>query len=443
MSGSQTEGATGRQTPSDATILLREGDPPNAYSFYVLGLLCCVGALNFLDRQIITILLVPIKEELQVSDTAMGFVTGAAFAISYMLAVLPLAYLAERVQRRKLIACCISAWSLMTVFSGMVTSYAQMVVCRAGVAAGEAGADAPSHSMLSDFFPARWRARASAVLSLGHSLGIFLGLAVGGYLAATAGWRVAYIAVGAFGIVVALLVWTIREPRRGGRDPGMAHANPLPMVASLRVLWRIKSYRYAVIATAFQSIAGYSWIGWMPTLLIRIHHLDIATVGLWMGLAAGLGVAAGVLLSGVVVDGRVVREPRWYSWIPGGGSLVSIVFSIVVATAVDASLAIFAFIPFSIIRATWGPPTHALCQNLVGSHMRATSAAVLGLSSTFFGLGIGPIFVGVMNDLFNQRYGIDSIRYSLLIATIGFLLSAIFYFISSRYVRDDLARSRA
>src|SRR5216684_8826976 len=188
----------------------------SAYAYYVLAVLFVVYIFNFIDRQILAILLQPIKEDLKISDTALGFLTGFAFAVFYTFAGLPLARLADRWVRRSLIAISIAIWSVMTATSGLARGFTDLALARIGVGIGEAGATPPAHALLSDYFPPEKRATALALYASGIYVGVGLGFWLGGWINDAYGWRMAFFVVGLPGIAMALLVrFTVREPVRG------------------------------------------------------------------------------------------------------------------------------------------------------------------------------------------------------------------------------------
>ena len=256
-----------------------------AYPRYVLGLLFVAFVFNFIDRQILSILLEPIKKDLGVSDTAMGFLTGIAFALFYTFAGIPIARLADRRTRRTIIALGLAAWSAMTAASGIVRTFAELALARIGVGVGEAACSPPAHSLLADYFPPERRATALAIYSMGIYVGILFGFLIGGYMSQYFGWRQAFLVVGLPGLVLAVLVrFTVREP------PRMHFAAvPIPTGTAIRMLWDMRTFRHMAFGAALHSFAGYGIAAWAPAFLARVHHLGPAESGLWLGLISGVG----------------------------------------------------------------------------------------------------------------------------------------------------------
>ena len=248
---------------------MTEQDRPSpAYANYVLAVLFIAYVFNFVDRQIISILLQPIKEDLGVSDSAMGFLTGTAFALFYAPLGIPIARLADTRVRRTIIAIGTALWSAMTAASGLAQNFAQMALARVGVGIGEAALSPPAHSLLADYFPVERRATALSIYSMGIHIGILFGVLAGGWLEEYWGWRSAFVVVGLPGLLVAALVqFTIREPVRGAQEPGgLPAATELPSVREvLEALWAMRAFRFLSFAAALSAFSGYAFTTWAPT----------------------------------------------------------------------------------------------------------------------------------------------------------------------------------
>ena len=251
--------------------------PPNrqpaeftpAYSNYVLGVMFVAYVFNFVDRQIISILLEPIKKDLQVTDTLMGFLTGPAFAIFYATLGIPIARWADFGVRRSIIALGTAVWSLMTAASGFAQNFFQMSLARIGVGVGEAALSPPAHSLLADYFPVERRATALGIYSMGIHIGILFGVLAGGWLDEFWGWRRAFVVVGLPGLLVAAVVqFTVREPVR-------ATSGAMPSVREVvSFLWSLRSFRHLSFATGLVAFAGYAFATWAPTFLRRVHDMS-------------------------------------------------------------------------------------------------------------------------------------------------------------------------
>jgi MFS family permease len=416
-----------------------------AYSWYALGLLFVVYIFNFIDRQILGILAQPIKEELGLSDTQMGFMGGIAFAIFYTMLGVPIARLADKGVRRNILATCLTVWSLMTALCGFAQSFVQLLLCRIGVAAGEAGGSPPAHSMISDIFTRDSRATALGIYALGIPVGTMLGNLLGGWINDAFDWRTAFILVGLPGVLLALVVrFTLREPPRGMSE-GTAAARPdageaPPVLDVFAALWNRRSFRWMSIGAALHAFVGYGVGYWIPAFFIRSHDFtttEIGTALFWLGIPGMLG----TFLGGWLGDRLGRRDVRWYVWLPGLATLVSVPFAFWVYTNPDPWLALRVYAIPVFLGSFYLGPTFSLTQGLVGLRMRALAASILLFILNIIGLGLGPQFVGIASDLLAPSQGIESLRTALVIVLVFNVASTGFYLLASRTLGDDLARS--
>ncbi len=410
----------------------------------MLGVLVVVYAVNFIDRNILSVLLQPIKEELGVSDTAMGLLTGFAFAVFYTFAGIPIARLSDRGSRRAIMAVGIAFWSLMTAASGLAQSFWQLALARIGVGVGEASATPAAHSIISDYFPPERRTRALAIYNTGSSAGILFGLLLGGWLKETFGWRVAFAAVGLPGLLVAALVWlTVPEPRRGLSEERLDTGEAPRLRETLRFLVARRSYGHVAFAAALYACTGYGLLAWAPTFLVRVHGLGYAEVGWKLGLIIGVSSAVGVLIAGALCDRMALRDVRWLVWIPALSTWILAPFYAVFALAPDTNLALLAYIPVNLMAAVFGPPSYAIAQGLAQLRMRSMASAIMLFVINLIGLGLGPTLVGVLSDALEPRFGAESLRYALLIALALALWGTLHSVLAGRSLARDLARTAA
>jgi predicted MFS family arabinose efflux permease len=405
-------------------------------------MLSVVYAVNLMDRQLLAILLEPIKQDLAISDTALGFLTGFAFAIFYATAGIPIARVADRGSRRDVIAIGLVLWSIATAACGLARSFAHLAVARIGVSVGEAAGSPPAHSLISDYFPPERRATAIAIYTMGANVGIMLGLLLGGLLADLYGWRQTFFFIGLPGVALALLVrFTLREPPRGASEgrSDVGAAPPLPDV--LRYFMRLRTYRHVCIATALYNFASYGFLAWVPTFLIRVHDMSATEVGASIGPIAGLAGAAGTLTGGTLGDRLGRRDARWRMWLPAIGGLGTAPFLFAFLLIEDTSLAVLCYIPISYFGAMWSGPTYAIVQGLSKLRMRAMAAAILIFVLNLFGMGLGPQIVGVLNDLLHARFAEEAIRYSLLLVGLAKVWGSVHSFVGARSLRADLAHA--
>lgn len=409
---------------------------------YVLAVLVLVYAVNFIDRNLLPILLQPIKEELGASDAAMGLLIGFAFAVFYTLAGIPIARLADRGSRRDIMAIGIAFWSLMTAASGLVTSFAQLALVRIGVGVGEASATPAAHAMISDLFPPERRARALSIYSTGANFGVLFGLMLGGVIQQSLGWRAAFFLIGLPGVLIALLVrWTLPEPRRGESE-GLVDSGETPDIATtLRYLASLPTFRHLAASAGLYGITCYGLVAWAPTFLVRVHGLGPAETGFKTGLAIGISGAIGAVCAGVLTDRLVKRDRRWLVWIPAVSAVLQIPFHVFFALSPDANLAILALVPVNFLNGIFGPSSYTLTQGLAQVRMRAMASATLLFFLNLVGMGLGPTIVGQLNDVFAAAHGADAIRYSMLALLLANGWGIVHSLLATRTLEADLARA--
>jgi MFS family permease len=410
---------------------------------YVLGLLVVVYTFNFIDRQILAILLPAIKAEFGVTDTILGFLAGSAFALFYATLGVPIALLADRWNRRNLIALALAIWSGMTALSGVAANIVHLALARIGVGIGEAGCSPPAHSMISDLYGPGERSTAMGIFTLGISAGIMIAYLAGGWVAENIGWREAFLIVGLPGLVLALLVrFTVREPVRGQSDGKLDGTARPGIVGVARFLLRRKSFLHLAVGSGLASFIGYAVISFFPTFLFRSHGMNLSEIGVWLGIilgtAGGLGFAGG----GYVADKLGRRGQRYALWGVAGATMLAWVFHFPVFLVGNPHLALAFFVVPAIFANFYLATTFAQIQGLVGLRMRAVASALLLFILNSVGLGLGPLSAGVLSDMLESTFGAESMRYSLLlVAVVIGPWSAYHYFAAGRHIEADLARS--
>jgi MFS family permease len=407
----------------------------------VLGLLFAVYVVNFIDRQILAILLEPIKTELGVSDTAMGFLTGIAFALFYTVAGIPIARLADRSARRTVIAVGLAVWSGMTVLSGLARSFTQLALARIGVGIGEAACTPPAHSLLADYFPAERRGTALAVYGMGIHVGILFGFLVGGWMNELFGWRQALFVVGAPGLLLAIVVrLTVREPVRGAADGLVVVPEAVPFKDAVREVRSLRSLMHMTLGAGLHSFAGYALAGWGPAFLGRVHHMGSADIGTSLGLITGCAGAAGAILGGTLSERLARRDPRWTLWVPAIASTIEVPLLLASLLAPSRTTALVLLVPAVLAGAVWLGPLFGASQTLARPAMRAFTSAIMLFVVNLIGLGLGPQAVGVLNDVLGPRFGAEAIRYSLCLVGLTNLWAAAHFAWAARTFRADLTR---
>jgi predicted MFS family arabinose efflux permease len=406
---------------------------------YALSVLVVVYTFNFIDRQILSILLEPIKQDLGLSDSALGMLTGFAFALFYATLGIPIARFADRGNRRNLIALALTIWSGMTALSGLAQNFWHLLLARIGVGVGEAGCSPPAHSMIADYFPAENRATALGIYSLGIPFGILFGFIAGGWLNEFFGWRVAFFVVGIPGVLLALLVrYTLREPPRGMAEGRVAEAEQPTVMETFQFLWSKRSFRHMAVGGGLTAFVGYGVVTWVPSFLIRSYGMSTGDVGTYLGLILGIPGGIGIALGGYLADRYGARDTRWYLWVVA----VALIACVPLSFGVYLSATAFASLMFLIIPILLGnfyqATTFSQTQGLVSLRMRSVAAAVLLFILNIIGLGAGPQAVGILSDVLQPQYGDESLRYALLILSLVNVWSAYHYYLAGKYLKDDL-----
>ncbi len=413
------------------------------YKWYALGVLTAVYASSQVDRQIMGMLLQPIKLELGASDTQMGFLVGLTFAVFYATLGMPIAMLADRTNRRNIITAAITIWSGMTVLCGYAANFMQLALARVGVAVGEAGSTPPSHSIISDLFAPETRGTAMGVFALGVNIGLLLAYLVGGWLSENIGWRMTFVAVGLPGLLIAaLLYFTVSEPKRGASETAKGGSTSDDKAPAFRTvaayMWRVRSTRHLAIGAALAGFIGYGFTLWMPAFLMRSHGLSPTDVGLILALMTGLIGAMGTFTAGRLADVLSRRDERWRAWLVAAGKGGYVPFLAGVFIVDDLQTALILYIVPAFFGGFYLAPTFALIQSLVSLRMRALASSITLFILNIIGMGFGPQLVGIMSDWFAPEYGQHSLRMALLVLSFLNLWCAYHYLTAARTLRADI-----
>ena len=406
-----------------------------AYRRYALWLLLIIYTLNFLDRQVVNILAEPIKQELGLADWQLGMMTGLAFAAFYTVLGIPIARLAERKNRPLIIATSVAAWCAFTVLCGFAQNFWHLILARIGVGVGEAGCTPPAHSLITDYVPKEKRASAIAFYSIGTPLGTLVGMAMGGLVADAYGWRVAFMVAGAPGVVFAIIAaLTLVEPRKQlAADLAARAAQPIGFSAALAVLMAKKTFWLVALAAAIKAFIGYGQAPFTASFFFRNHTAELASLaaqfglksagflGLSLGLIAGTAGVAGAWLGGVIADRYGSKDIRAYVIAPALASVAAVPLYIAAINLPGAVPALILLVPYYLLGALWYGPVYATAQSIVDPAMRATTAAVLLFVINLIGLGLGPLGVGLLSDLFAGPMGMGSaegVRWALVVSAL-------------------------
>lgn len=409
------------------------------YKFVVLGLVFLHYTLNYMDRQIIAILSVPIQNELHLSDMQLGLLGGFAFALFYSTFAIPIALLADRSSRKRIMAVAIAVWSGFTALCGVATNFWQLFVFRLGVGIGEAGGVAPSYSLLSDYFPPNQRGRALAVISSGIPIGSALGLVLGGVVAEYYGWRMAFISVGLFGVLVAPMIWlVIREPVRGRYDNIGKPEAPQKIMDTFRCVAACPSFWLLSLGMGTGAMVLYGFGFWLPAFFQRSHDLSLQDTALLFGALVLIGGLLGNFLGGWFGDKLGSHKPQYYAYVPSIAFVVGLPLLIGALWVDNLPLAFFLFIFPQACGVIASSPVGVAVQNLGSPATRTTFIACYLFVVNLLGLGLGAVVLGALSDLLAERFVEDSLRYSLLVcAALLYPLAAIFYALAGRRLPRD------
>ncbi len=416
---------------------------PLRYAPYGLAMLFVVALFNYIDRSIIAILQEPLKADLKLSDTQLGALTGLSFAILYSTMALPIARLADRWNRKKLIATALAIWSSATAACGLAGNFATLVALRMGVAFGEAGCVPASHSLIADYFPLKRRATALAIWGLSSPLGTMLGFALGGWITQAMSWRQAFAVFGIAGLALAPLVLTIKEPVRGAFDDNADPRAELPLREALGVLWGSRAFRLLALGGAAHAFVLYSVQNWNAPFFGRVHEMPLKQVAFVLALAFGLGGGLGQFLGGALSDRLGRTDRRWYLWTPAAASALLVPASLATYLADDATASI-AFVALqSMLLFVYTAPVVATAQMLVAPQMRAFTSAMLVLIVNLLGLSLGPLLTGMVSDALQPVYGAQSLRYAIPCSVTMEVVAAILFFCAARCLTRELKGAAA
>lgn len=423
---------------------------------YALLLLLIVYTVNYLDRQIVTILAEPIKNELKITDTQLGLLTGFAFGIVYVGFGLPLARLADRVNRVWIISGSLMAWSGFTMLCGRATNFPTLVAARMGVGVGEAGCAPVCHALIADYTPREKRASALAIFQMGGPIGALLGMALGGVIADAMGWRTAFLFAGLPGLALGVLAFlTLKEPRKAMSQEAKRVANEgrLSFRGTLRYLMAKRTFWLFSIGGAIKSFIGYGHAPFTVAFLLRVHGDEIAGmagafdlkslgfIGICLGLLKGVFGAAFSYIGGLIADRFGSRDLRAYASVPAISSIVSLPFFTFAMLTDSLVLALIFLVPNFIASALSNGPVFATAQGLVPPQMRATSASIFLFIINMAGLGIGALAIGALSDMFNFGFGLgkaEGLRWALIVSAHAALISAVLFWIARKHIRQDV-----
>lgn len=405
---------------------------------YVLAILTLVYTFNHIDRQILLILIEPIKADLQISDSAIGLLTGFAFAVFYATFGIPIAMWADRGNRRNILSLALAIWSGMTALSGLASNFWHLLVARMGVGVGEAGGTPPATSMISDLYAPKERAFALGIYTSGIGLGILAGFVIGGFVYQAFGWRVAFFVAGIPGILLAFLVrFSLKEPKRGAVEQRTSESEAATFGETLSFISKQTSFLWLLAGCSLICISANAFLAWTPSHLQRTFEVGPADIAIPLGLLIGGAGSAGAIVLGRLCDRLSENNLAWRPLIIAICAAAALPFAWMFLQA-DTIWKAYAWnlIP-SFIGLIYASIAYTASQELVGLRMRAFAAAFMLFCLTLIGIGGGPTIVGWLSDTFAASGAEMPLKSALEIMLILNLLSVAALFMSSRtYVRD-------
>lgn len=419
------------------------------YAWIVLSILCFVYVLNFLDRQLLSILAKPIQDDLGVTDSQLGRLGGLYFALFYCTISIPVAWLADRTNRVRVLSIACAIWSAATVACGLSSTYPQLVLSRMAVGVGEAGGVPPSYSIISDYFAREQRGRALGIFNLGPPIGQALGVAFGATIASQYDWRAAFVALGLVGLVAAAVVWVIvREPKRGATDPVLATPpvaeEKIPFGTAAKAILGNRVLLLAALAAGATQFVTYGSLNFTTLFLMREKGMTLPEIAIWYALLLGIGISAGIYFSGWLVDRLTGTSRRAYALIPAVGLLLAVPPFIGFVHAPSWQMAMLFLIGPTLLNYFYLSPVVALTQNSVPANQRTLAGALMLLIANLIGLGLGPTYLGMASDWFKAAHPDNPLQlafYSLV--PFYFIAIALFLLLARTLGREDQLSQKA
>ena len=406
---------------------------------YSLGFLTIISAFNYLDRSLLGLAIPQIKKEMHLSDTVMGLVSGLAFVLFYSIMSMPIAWAADRWNRRNIIAIGFAFWSFMTLVTGWVSNIWQLTLARFLMGAGEACGIAPSNSITADRFRAERRPLAFSIFATAASISSILFFPIAGWIGQHYGWRQMFVVAGIAGMTLSLIfLLTVREPQRGAADGArtsraVAEQEKQPFRESVRELLKSRAYLALVAGATLMGLNVFASSVWSPTFLTRVHGLTLAQVAATIGPIRGVCGIAGVLLGGMVIDRMGRRSPHWRMTLPAIACILVGPAEALFALSDSQAVWLGAFAVSGFLVLIHQGPVFAGVMAVADVRIRAVATSILLFCSAMFGQAVGPLMVGATNDFLEPSLGEAlAIRYSMSMVAITAVLGGICFLIAGR-----------
>jgi predicted MFS family arabinose efflux permease len=426
---------------TEAAIRARAAQP-GTRAWFVLAILCFVYVLNFIDRQLVSILAKPIQDALGVTDTQIGLITGLYFGLFYCLIAIPVGWLADKTNRVRVLSLACALWSAATIGCGVSTNYAQLFTARMAVGVGEAGGVPPSYAIISDYFPKQRRGAALSLFNLGPPIGQSVGVAVGAAIAAAYSWRHAFVVVGAIGVATAVAVWAlVREPARGGLDetPTVSQAPGSGFLATAKAFFSNPALTLMAIGGGITQIITYGAGNFATLYLMRERAMTLQEVSLWYALMVGVCMSGGIFASGLVIDRFTPRSKAAFGLIPALSlTAAAPLFLGFVASPTWQQAMLFLAGP-TALNYFYLSSSVTLVQQDVRPDRRVLSGALLLLVMNLTGMGVGPTLVGAISDHLLATHPDNRLQLALLCLTPFYVLAIVIFLIAARVLKRQAA----
>ena len=415
-------------------------------AWVALGVLWFIYVLNFLDRQLLSILAKPIQDSLNITDGQLGLLGGLYFAFFYCFIAIPVGWLADRTNRVAVVSIACGVWSAATMACGLSRNFGQLAVSRMTVGFGEAGGVPPSYAIITDYFPPGRRGMALGLYNLGPPTGAALGIAFGASVAAAFSWRDAFLAIGAVGLVTAFLAPLImKEPKRGGLDP-VAAGGPAPkpgFVATVRMFFSRPSLVLAALASGVTQIITYGLGNFAVLFLMREKGMTLSDVALWYALVVAICMSGGIFASGWLIDRFTRRSKAAYALLPAISLMMATPLYVAFVWAPSWPLALALLCGPTFLNYFYLSSSVALVQEEVRPNQRVMSGALLLLVMNFIGMGVGPTYVGAASDWFRASSPDHSLQMALYTLTPVYLVAIILFLFLAKVLARDVSRAEA
>ena len=410
------------------------------YRYYVLALIAGVNLFNYMDRQLIAVLIDPIKADLGATDAQMGLLTGIAFAFFYATFGFPMARWADRGSRVRVLTVALAAWSVMTVVSGFATRFSHLLLARMGMGVGEAGGGPASQALIADYFPVEQRSTALAIYVLGASVGILIGGFFGGLIADTLSWRAAFWIIGAPGLLFAILIrLTLKEPPRRGLAGGKT--DPLEGASlwrRIRHLFRTRAFLHLMLANGILTFSNIGAAYWTAMYFVRSFDLTLTQAGGLTGVIGGIAGTASIIGGGVLTDRLAPRSRIWLIRVPMLAAILALPFHFGYYLAPTWQFAFLFGFGAQIFAHTFPGGLLSSVHALVGPHERALAAAMIMFCASVIGLGLAPLAVGIVSDSLEPSLGSESLRWALVCMQFAPIWGALHLWLASRSFLEEL-----